>query len=157
MEQDFEDRPAGGLEELPCAGRKDKCVPGCDGQRADEEVLVSAEMWRKIERVGQRERRCSHADGSVTRNVRVLSFLPPSWLIPQTAQQPQNPQQRQSHPRRAHRRRGISICKLSLLSVASIDDEQRHISCYTLSAALRFLCHCSQVLHPATSVSTTSR
>ena len=57
MEQNLENRPAGGLEEFPCAGREDQCVPCCDGQRADEEILVSTEMWWKVERVGQCERR----------------------------------------------------------------------------------------------------
>jgi len=52
---DLHDGPFLALEELPCARRKDEGVPGSDGQGADEEILVGAEMGREVE-VGGKER-----------------------------------------------------------------------------------------------------
>ena len=48
---DFERGPFLCAEELPGSRGKNESVPSGDGQRADEEVLVSREMRGKLERV----------------------------------------------------------------------------------------------------------
>lgn len=50
MEQDFEGGPSWCAEQTPCPGRQDEGVPGRDGERAHEEVLVGAQMRRQVER-----------------------------------------------------------------------------------------------------------
>ena len=56
VEDDLQHRPLGGLHEPPCARGEDEGVPCCDGERADEEVLVRAQMGRQVEG-GREERR----------------------------------------------------------------------------------------------------
>jgi len=51
MVDDFERRPFLCTEELPGPRGKNEGVPSGDGQRADEKVLVSREVGRKLERV----------------------------------------------------------------------------------------------------------
>lgn len=64
VEDDLKGGPARRPEETPGAGREDEGVPCCDGEGADEEVLVSTEMGREIERRGKVEgRHGRHKEG----------------------------------------------------------------------------------------------
>jgi hypothetical protein len=49
VKDDFEDGPTRRLDEAPCPGGQDEEIPGGDGEGADKEVLVGAEMGRKLE------------------------------------------------------------------------------------------------------------
>ena len=60
MEENLEGWPAWGSPETPGAGGEDKGVPCCDGEGADKEVLVCAQMRGQVELVGQLDRRGSH-------------------------------------------------------------------------------------------------
>lgn len=51
MKEDLEHRSLRGLHETPSAWREHEGVPGCDGERANEEVLVRAQMRREVERI----------------------------------------------------------------------------------------------------------
>lgn len=50
MEENLKTRPARSFEETPCPGGENEGIPSSDCECADEEVLVCAEMGRKIER-----------------------------------------------------------------------------------------------------------
>ena len=53
VEDDLEWGPFLCAEEPPCPWRQDEGVPCSDGERTDEEVLVSREMRREVERRGE--------------------------------------------------------------------------------------------------------
>ena len=59
MVDDFEHGPFLGAQELPGPRGKNEGVPGGDGQRADEEVLVGRQVWGKLERVRKKTCVCS--------------------------------------------------------------------------------------------------
>lgn len=61
VKDDFEDWPTRRLYEAPCPGGQYKAIPGSDCEGADEEVLMGAEMGRKLE--GGRE---THGGGQAT-------------------------------------------------------------------------------------------
>jgi len=50
VEEDLEDGPTWGLEQAPGAGGEDEGIPCGDGECADEEVLVSTEVRREVQR-----------------------------------------------------------------------------------------------------------
>ena len=87
VKDDFEDRPTWRPPEAPCAGGQHKAIPGGDGEGADEEVFVGAEMGRKLE--GGRE---TH-DGHKATGTDVCISIPDPYAaqlrsVPATNEQP---------------------------------------------------------------------
>ncbi len=86
VEEGLEDGPAGHAEETPCARGQDERVPGGDGERADKEVLVRAQVRRQVELVGEIEGGHDTVSqsslGSYIRRVPISPLLLSPWTPP---------------------------------------------------------------------------
>ncbi len=86
VEEGLEDGPARHAEETPCARGQDERVPGGDGERADKEVLVRAQVRRQVELVGEIEGGHDAVSqsslGSYIRRVPISPLLLSPWTPP---------------------------------------------------------------------------